>query len=56
MQHKIDIVIIGETKIEFFSDRALSMLSLTINRWILKPSSGYSGGILVGINTSFFMY
>jgi hypothetical protein len=37
-----------------FFDRTLNKISTTINFWIIKPSIGNSGGILVGANESLF--
>jgi exonuclease III len=53
-QHKADLIDIQETKIESVSERILTKLSSTITCWVIKPSQGNSGGILVGINDSLY--
>ena len=50
--NSIDIVGIQETKKEQFKSRTLHALSFYINQWIVKPSVGASGGILLGYNDS----
>ena len=50
----IDFVSIQETKKELFHDRSLRALSNTITKWIVKPSEGASGGLLLGFNDSLF--
>jgi mRNA deadenylase 3'-5' endonuclease subunit Ccr4 len=52
--HSIDLVGLQEIKKETFRDRTLKALSKTINDWIILPSEGKSGGILVGYNTDKF--
>jgi hypothetical protein len=52
--HSIYLVGLQETKKETFRDRTLKTLSKIINDWIILPSEGKSGGILVGYNTDKF--
>lgn len=52
--HRIDLVVIQETKKESFTRRQLNALSNNINFWLFKPSIGSLGGILFGINDNKF--
>lgn len=52
--HRIDLVVIHETKKESFTRRQLNALSNNINFWLFKPSIGSLGGILFGINDNKF--
>lgn len=47
-QHKIDIVLIQETKKENFSNRILKTISSKLDLWHWLPARGRSGGILFG--------
>lgn len=53
--HKIDILIVQETKKESFTTRQFNSLSPNINHWIFKCSQGSSGGILLGLDDSKFL-
>ena len=55
ISHSIDIIGILETKKESFTERTLNSLSSSITKWIQLPSSGLSGGILVGYDESKFV-
>jgi hypothetical protein len=48
--HNIDIISLQETKKEEFKNRTLKKLSINITKWLVLPSQGRSGGILLGIN------
>jgi exonuclease III len=48
--HNIDIISLQETKKEEFKNRTLKNLSINITKWLVLPSQGRSGGILLGIN------
>lgn len=55
ISHSIDIVGILETKKGSFTERTLNSLSSSFTKWIQLPSSGLSGGILVGFDESKFV-
>jgi mRNA deadenylase 3'-5' endonuclease subunit Ccr4 len=48
--YNIDIVSLQETKKEEFKNKTLKNLSSHITKWLVLPSQGRSGGILLGIN------
>lgn len=48
VQHKIDIVLLQETKREHFSSRILKSISSSLDIWHWVPYVGRSGGILFG--------
>jgi exonuclease III len=55
LEHKIDVVSLQEIKKkEEFRERTLKNLSLEITNWLILPSNGRSGGILVDINENKF--
>jgi hypothetical protein len=54
LNHHIDIVSIQETKKQEFKETTLSNISYKITHWFILPAIGRSGGILVGVNDTFF--
>lgn len=52
--HSVDIIAIQETKSENFTNIQLQDISGSFDIWLVKPSIGLSGGILIGMDGSKF--
>lgn len=52
IDNHIDLIAIQETKKESFTKRCLSSISSNFDVWFWVPSSGRSGGILFGADSS----
>lgn len=49
--HKIDIIVIQETKKDSFTHRILTSISSKFDKWVWVTAQGRSGGILFGCDS-----